>query len=252
MIRVKVCGLTSVADAVAAATAGADFVGLVLAPSRRRVSLEQARRISEAVHALSSAPAVVGVFVNEPAEAVNRMAGLCGLDWVQLSGDETWDYCREIDRPIIKVTHVAALVHPAAAGALNAAETPGTAAGTAANTAEDGAPATAAEAAAGIIAGLERARGCPLKHEPRLMLDTHAGGVYGGTGQPFDWRVARQVAAAFPLMVAGGLTPENVAGLVREVRPWGVDVSSGVETGGSKDARKIESFIRAVKSGEGV
>ncbi len=236
MTRVKICGVSSVADAVAAAIAGADFVGLVLAPSRRRLSLDKARRISDAVHALSAPPAVVGVFVNEPSEAVNRVADFCRLDWVQLSGDEPWDYCRAIDWPIIKVTHVAAAMTPLADGEdADAAAAPAARAAT-------------ATSAASIIAGLQRDCSSPLKHEPMYMLDSQAGSACGGTGHPFDWGLAREVAASFPVIIAGGLTPDNVASMLREVRPWGVDVSSGVETGGIKDAAKIEAFIRAVRS----
>jgi phosphoribosylanthranilate isomerase len=83
-----------------------------------------------------------------------------------------------------------------------------------------------------------------------ILLDTKVGNLSGGTGQRFDWRVARQVAAGFPVMVAGGLTPDNVSDLVREVRPWGVDVSSGVETNGRKVDAKIAAFIEAVKKAD--
>ena len=215
MTRVKVCGLAEVEHALAAAAAGADFLGLVFAPGRRQVSTAKARQVVAAVHSLNPRPATVGVFVSRPAAEVNRVAADCGLDRVQLSGDETWEYCRDIERPFIKVIHIATQT-------------------------------TATEIIDDIEAGQ---RALPGKDFVCLM-DTKTGNAYGGSGQTFDWRLAEEISTAFPVIIAGGLTPENVGGLVRDIHPWGVDVSSGVETNGRKDPVKIRDFIMVVRQAD--
>jgi len=215
MTRVKICGITEIAHAMAAAEAGADFIGLVFAPSRRQVNVERAKDIITAVKGLKSPPLVVGVFVNTPAHEVNAIAASCGLDWVQLSGDEPWDYLRDIERPVIKALHVPSGAHMEK-----------------------------------FIADIST--GYQVRRENFVcLLDSQVEGSYGGTGQTFDWRLARQVSGRFTGIIAGGLSADNVGQAMRLARPWGVDVSSGVESEGVKDVAKIRAFIESVRREDG-
>ena len=212
MTRVKICGIKEEAHALAAAEAGADFIGLVFAPSPRQVTPAQAEKIATAVKQSGHATEVVGVFVNTPAPEVNRIAARCHLDWVQLSGDEPWEYCADIAKPIIKAIRISKQHHsPEIYSALSA-----------------GKRALAAR-----------------KHA--YLLDSHIKGRYGGTGKVFNWKLAQPAAEEFPLIIAGGLTPENVARVIKMVKPWGVDTSSGVEVGGAKHVARIRAFIKAVR-----
>ena len=106
MTYIKICGIKEEKHALAAAEAGADLIGLIFAPSPRRVSLEQAQKISQAVKESGLPIEVVGVFVNSHPATVNLIADSCYLDRVQLSGDESWEYCSEIARPVIKAVRV--------------------------------------------------------------------------------------------------------------------------------------------------
>jgi len=211
MTRVKICGITNVAHVEAVAEAGADLIGVVFAPSPRRVTHEQAKEIASA--AKRQGLPVVGVFVNTPAAEVNRLAAGCGLDWVQLSGDEDTECCRQVRLPLIKAVHIA--------------------------------PDWDEEQLLAHLEGYNQ----QLRHRsPVYHLDTLVEQKYGGTGQVFAWEIARRAAAKYPVIIAGGLDPENVGRVVAELKPWGVDVSSGVESGGVKDIEKIKAFIKAAKS----
>lgn len=214
MTRVKICGIKDKTHALAAVEAGADFIGLVFAPSQRQVSPAQACEIASAVRKSSDATKVVGVFVNTPSSQVNELVDFCVLDWVQLSGDESWEYCCEVARPVIKAIRV-----------------------------DQQSPEE-------LYA--ELSDGDKLLPPQRFvaLLDSQVEGKYGGTGESFNWDLAQEVAKRFPVIIAGGLDPENVSRLIERVSPWGVDVSSGVETGGVKDTVKIKAFIEAVRKAD--
>jgi len=215
MTMIKICGITDAENATAAARAGADFIGLVFATSRRRVSPEKALWIVEEVKKLDKQPVIVGVFVNIEAREVNRIAAYCRLDRVQLSGDESWQYCIDIEFPIIKVIHITVEIKTEQ-----------------------------------VMKEIEMGYSTGLKQKPICLLDTKSGNAYGGSGRVFDWRLAAEVSAKHQVIVAGGLNPQSVGELMRQAKPWGVDVSSGVESDGAKTRRKIEAFIKAARRAE--
>jgi len=213
LTKIKICGITEVSYARAAVEAGADLIGVVLAPSPRQVTRDKAREIAAAVkkHNLP----VVGVFVNMPAAAVNAAAADCGLDWVQLSGDESWEYCRQIEKPVIKAIHIS--------NKLGEEE---------------------------LLAHLKEGKRVLGSRSPLYLLDTFVEDKYGGTGKVFVWEIARRAVAKYPVIIAGGLHPENVGEVVSSLKPWGVDVSSGVESRGVKDVAKIKDFVQAARAAE--
>ena len=203
MTKVKICGVRQVEHAVVAAESGADFIGLVFAPSPRRIDPETGEQLSDAVKRAGGAK-VVGVFVNESVETMNALVRRCALDYVQLSGDEPDELIELIDAPVIRTVHVTETLDREALK----------------------------NRVASIAAEL-------------VLLDSARSGLYGGTGQTFEW--SRLPATDRPIMVAGGLHSENVLEAIEAMDPWGVDVSGGVETNGVKDEQKIRDFIRTVK-----
>jgi phosphoribosylanthranilate isomerase len=200
--KVKICGLTSVADAQAAAAAGADMIGLMFYEgSPRYITLPQAVEIAR-----SLPPFVlrVGVFVNPDEAQVIEAIAACGLNLLQFHGDESSEFCTQFGLMSMKALRV--------------------------RDAES-------------IAALEHYQ------TDAFLLDAYSKAGLGGTGEKFNWDLA--IAAkrfGKPVFLAGGLTPENVAAAVRQVQPFAVDVSSGVESApGRKDPAKMRAFIEAVR-----
>jgi phosphoribosylanthranilate isomerase len=195
---IKICGCRRPEDAAAAAAAGADAVGMVLAPGfRRTVSLEEARRIRAAV---PSGVLAVGVFVDQPAEEVEALAAAAGLDAVQLHGREDDACCRRLRARYVVLK-------------------------------------------AWDLVGPEPQEADWVLVEPRP-------GPGGGHGVAWDWGRVRLRRPRLPFLLAGGLDPGNVAEALAAARPHGVDVSSGVETDGAKDPRKMVAFCQAVRRWE--
>lgn len=202
--RVKICGITRVEDALAAAESGADAIGLVFFDkSPRAVSVDQA---TEIVAALPPFVSSVGLFVNADAGYVRAVAEQVSLDLLQFHGDEDEDYCIQFARPYMKAIRMKP----------------------------------------GVDLKAEMNRFASAR---ALLLDTYVSGVAGGTGQAFDWSLVGS-GYRLPVLLAGGLDPDNVGRAIAAARPYAVDVSGGVERAkGIKDGALIEAFIRGVNHG---
>lgn len=223
MIKVKICGLTRLEDALVAADAGADYLGFIFyPPSPRSITPDEAAALIAHLRGTTDdrrratedgrQPRLVGVFVNETADHMAAVLDRCGLDLAQLSGVEDATSVTDPRSPLYGRAYKA--LRP--------------------RSLEDAAVQAAQFATPDATSG------------PRLLLDTPHGHLYGGSGATGDWAVAAAVAAQTPrLMLAGGLTPDNVAEAIGRARPWAVDVASGVEVApGRKDPALVRAFIR--------
>lgn len=202
--RVKICGITSVEDALAAVDAGASALGFMFyEPSPRNLTPEEAEKI---IRELPPLVARVGVFVDAKRELIDAAVG-AGIDTLQFHGKEPAEFCRDFSQNVIKAFRI-----------------------------KD-------ESSLNELAWYD---------QETWLLDSYVKGVPGGTGACFNWDLAKEATSGSNrVLLAGGLTVENVGEAVRQVRPYGVDVSSGVEASpGKKDRKLVAQFIReAVRSG---
>lgn len=220
---VKICGVRTPEQALVAADAGANLIGLVFyPPSPRCVTPAEAAAIVRALRAAGSAIIPVGLFVDETPERVNQVVAEVGLAMAQLSGDEPPGDLARIRAPVLRVVRVA----------------------------PDSGIGRVRERLAACTVMVQGRDPGPLGQPLIPMLDAHVPGYYGGTGARADWSLAARFARLWPLFLAGGLAPENVGEAIAAVRPLGVDVSSGVETGRIKDSDKIRAFVRAVRDAD--
>lgn len=200
-MRVKMCGMRSLAAAHAAESAGADYIGFIFAKeSRRYIAPEAAREIVCALGCVKT----VGVFVDMPMDEVNEIAAHVGLDYVQLHGHEPSETARMAERPVIKAYRYG-----------------------------DDFDADAANAYPAEV----------------ILVDSFVQGTAGGTGTQFHWQKAAQEITRVrkPVLIAGGMTAENVREAVEIFHPFGVDVSGGIEEDGEKSAVKIQAFMETVQ-----
>jgi phosphoribosylanthranilate isomerase len=205
-MKIKICGITNIDDAREAIEAGADLLGFnFYAKSPRYLAPEKAREIAAQIQSGGQRPLLVGVFVNAPLEDIRSILEIAQIDLAQLHGDE----------PVSVVEQL----HGRGFKALR----------------------PTSEEEAQLDAEWFAPHG---PNAPVLLIDAYRKDQYGGTGHTADWTIATKLAQQYPILLAGGLTPDNVEEAIRQVKPWGVDVASGVECApGKKDAAKMRAFV---------
>ena len=203
MTKIKICGIKTLPNALAAIDAGADYLGFNFYPkSVRFIETDTCAKITFILKREHPEIQLVGVFVNSPMDEIKHILITCSLALAQLHGDESSEMLNALDGKAFKAFR--------------------------------GVP--------------QKVNGFAREQAPALLVDAAVKGAYGGTGVTADWSAAAGLAKRYPLLLAGGLTSENVAQAVRRVRPWGVDVASGVEANpGEKDAGRMKAFVKAVQ-----
>lgn len=209
-MKVKICGLKSIEDSLVACHAGADMLGYnFYKPSPRYLSINLCRQIVEEVKKEFPSVICVGVFVNHSVEQINKIISETGLDLAQLSGDEPPETLSNLGQIGFQALR----------------------------------PQSFKEVERIVKMIPDRI------NPPDFLLDSHQKGSYGGSGSTGDWELAAKIAKQYPVLLAGGLDPENVVAAITKVKPWGVDVASGVESQrGIKDADLIKTFIHHAKT----
>jgi phosphoribosylanthranilate isomerase len=206
MTKIKICGIKTLPDALAAIEAGTDYLGFNFYPkSPRFIEKQTCVEITSFLKKEYPQIKLIGVFVNSIVEEIKDIMETCSLDLAQLHGDETADMLSKLDGKAFKAFR-------------------------------------------GIPQNLD---GFERQDAPVFLLDASVKGLYGGSGVTADWDGAAELARKYPLLLAGGLTPENVAEAIGRVKPWGVDVASGVESApGKKDPSRMKAFVQAVRDGQ--
>lgn len=205
--RIKICGITNLEDARYASGALVDYLGFIFyEKSPRFIDPAEAGAIINWIEG----PEKVGVFVNQSIDEVNTIAKQSGLDFVQLHGDESLEYCQLIDKPIIKAIHISSDTD---------------------------------------VSELTEQIKLYAEVSEFLLFDTKTDGLWGGTGQTFDWSILNNIPPDTRFFLSGGLNPDNVKQAINKVNPFAIDVSSGVEEEpGLKDFEKIDALMDEMRS----
>ncbi|MFH1075664.1 MAG: phosphoribosylanthranilate isomerase [Pseudomonadota bacterium] len=202
-VKVKICGITRPSDALTAIELGANAVGFIFADSPRKILPETAAAIISSFPPFVSA---IGVFVDEKPDVVRHIAALCSLDYVQLHGNESPEYCNALGLKVIKVFRV-----------------------------KDLKSINEMSAYQGIVGG--------------FLLDTYVMERHGGTGKTFDWDIGRKAKKYGPIILSGGLNPENIREAIDAVKPYGVDINSGIEISpGIKDHKLLRCLFINIRT----